>query len=282
MSKGTIELHQRCSVEQALAAFVGQPRLYCDGQYAVLDEAVLCLFTVGADRPGPHQPAPSAGIRKTAPASVAGHGDWLPEPVREVYDHSGDEVKQIRRHHVFVRAVDEEDYCYAGEAHLGSYGGSYGTDDSPPDVEADFSLQHRLPLEQWLRCGGYTGWLVTLEDAEGDHVEIGDEEAFDELLAELATREASHMSMTRYEEDSLSIYTNAACAWLMYLREPDDSGLCLDDPARGDADEHFCCDCGIDLEFPARQTVSRERAMGIARHYFRTGGLPADEDWVEC
>jgi hypothetical protein len=87
--------------------------------------------------------------------------------------------------------------------------------------------------------------------------------------------------MTRYEEDSLTIYTNPSRAWLVYQREPDDSGLYLDDPTFGVGQEHFQCLCGISLDFPARQTVSHAQAAEIARHFFAHGKLPTSRGWYE-
>jgi len=88
--------------------------------------------------------------------------------------------------------------------------------------------------------------------------------------------------MTRYEEDSLTIYTNPSRAWPGYLRGPNDSGLYLDDPALGVNLEHFQCGCGISLDFPASQTVSHAQAAEIARHFFAHGELPASRGWFEA
>jgi hypothetical protein len=41
----------------------------------------------------------------------------------------------------------------------------------------------------------------------------------------LNRQEFAHLQMTRYEEDSLTIHTNARRGWLMYLRFPADNGL---------------------------------------------------------
>jgi hypothetical protein len=55
----------------------------------------------------------------------------------------------------------------------------------------------------------------------------------------------------------------------------------LNDPSIGDHEEHFECDCGISLDFPASQTVSRSQAADIAGHFFSNGKLPDSVRWVE-
>ena len=74
-----------------------------------------------------------------------------------------------------------------------------------------------------------------------NHVESivaeNDQTAFDRILDELTAKDYSHLTLTRYEDDSLQIFTNPNSAWIMYLREPDDSGLYLNDPTRGDSEK---------------------------------------------
>ena len=45
-----------------------------------------------------------------------------PEKVREVWDRTGEQVRKIRDHHLFLRTPSDDQFFYAGEAHLGSYG----------------------------------------------------------------------------------------------------------------------------------------------------------------
>jgi hypothetical protein len=204
---------------------------------------------------------------------------WLPYDVREVFDRSGSSVIRRRHHHVFVRPRGNPDVIYAGEAHLGFFGvGAYGVEESSRNREAHFSLEEKLPREIWLECGGFNGWYVEVNHKE-HIVEREDSNLFNGLLAQLTNRGFSHLSMTRYEEDSLTIHTNPTRAWLMYLREPADGGLYANDPVLGDDEEYFECVCGISLEFPRCQTVSHDEAASIARHYFSTGNLPADANW---
>jgi len=139
----------------------------------------------------------------------------------------------------------------------------------------------KLPREAWLRFGGYPGWSV-----EVNHkihlVDKGDLASFERLVEELPRQEYSHLCMTRYEEDSLSVFTNLRRGWLMYLRYPSDSGVYTRDLAySGDpkAEEVFRCTCGIGLEFPAGQTLPRELAVQAANEFFQTGELPRRVHW---
>jgi hypothetical protein len=101
-------------------------------------------------------------------------------------------------------------------------------------------------------------------------------------MARFARRKYAHAMLTRYEEDSLHLYINPRCAWLMYLREPGDSGLYLRgrDAARVRM-EKFRCDCGIELEFPPHQTLPIAEGIELLRRYFRDGTLPRDREWDE-
>src|SRR5690606_6459426 len=125
-----------------------------------------------------------------------------------------------------------------------------------------FSLKKKLPREIWLECGGYNGWHV--EANHRDQVLHQQEvDKFDKILAQLGGQDYSHLYMTRYEQDSLTIHTNPTRAWLMYLREPADAGLYVSDPQLGDDEEYFECVCGISLEFPRNQTVLHFEAASI-------------------
>ncbi|GMU39102.1 MAG: hypothetical protein AMXMBFR22_32930 [Phycisphaerae bacterium] len=179
----------------------------------------------------------------------------------------------MREHHVFLGDGASKAFFYAGAAHLGSYGA---------DHTADFELEHALPRPVWLRFGGYAGWRLELEH---EHVDLapGDESSLAAQLATFAAQAFSHVSLTRYEEDSLHVFKNERCAWLMYLREPSDGGLYLSRKvATGNArPEHFRCDCGIDLEADAEQTITVPEALDVVRLFFRRGALPSDYEWTE-
>jgi hypothetical protein len=204
----------------------------------------------------------------------------LPEKVREVWDRSGKQVRKLRNHHLFLRTPTDDLFFYAGEAHLGSYGnapvgrGRYG-------LAANFSLSQKLPRDIWLKLGGYPGWLVEVNH-EGHRVAVDDHRAFEQLVAKLTGQEFSRLCMTRYEEDSLTVHTNATRGWLMYLQFPADGGVYTRDMAytgSPESEEVFQCACGIDLEFPTAQTIPRELAVQCALEFFRTGQLPGCVPW---
>ena len=92
------------------------------------------------------------------------------------------------------------------------------------------------------------------------------------------------MRMTRFEEDALDVHINARRGWLLYQRDPADYSVCGRDPAEpglGQDDELFRCGCcGIVLNCPADQTVSRELAIRVAEHFFAVGELPRTLSWL--
>lgn len=265
-------LHQLYSFDEAITAFGNDvlPEFYCHNDFVVLPNAVICLVTIGD---------PVAESALSSPSSVewkrADYRKWLPEMVTAVVDRDQFKVRKIKDHHIFLRMPDDSSYFYAGPAHLGSFGGQ--------NYSANFYLDSKLPRETWLRYGGYSGWLL-----EANHVihrvPIGDLGEFRRITNDLPHQEFSHLSLTRYEEDSLSLYLNRHRGWLMYLREPADSGLYTHDVAYSGvptSEEVFRCGCGIDLEFPARNTLPRNRAMEIAEEFFVTSELPRSVPWGE-
>jgi Immunity protein Imm1 len=265
-------LHNLYTVDEAIAAFGNETLLefFCHNDFIVLPRAVICLVTIGDPATGPFLPSPSSVIWKRPDYRV-----WLPGQVTEVWDRSQSKVKKLKGHHIFLRLPEDECYFYAGPAHLGSYGGQ--------DYSACFSLDHKLSRETWLRYGGYPGWLV-----EADHVthrvEKGNLTEFRRIAEQLRWQEFGHLSLTRYEEDSLTLHTNKGRGWLMYLREPADGGLYTHDVEyTGDpnAEEIFRCVCGIDLEFSALKTLPRDRAIKVAEEFFVTGELPRSIPWAE-
>jgi hypothetical protein len=237
----------------------------------VLPSVVLCFVTVGPSASKSHLDSPSQVVWMPERQPTRTDQYCLPETVCEVYDRSGGPIRKIREHHIFVRPQAKELFFYAGDAHLGSYGRS----------QAVFSLAHKLPRDMWLTLGGYPGWLVDVNHTSR-RVRAGDLPAFEQLIVEKPGQEFSHFSMTRYEEDSLTVHTNATRGWLMYLRTPCDSGVYSRDAnysGPADAEEVFRCGCGIDLEFKATQTLPREQARRAAIEFFQTGVLPACVPW---
>jgi hypothetical protein len=254
--------------------------LFCDGQFVVLPSVVLCFVTVGNTPDVSHVSAPSEVVWRPKPDPVPSTKEWLPEKVREVFDRSGQQVRRIRNHHIFLRTPADSDFVYAGEAHLGSYGGAPITN-GVAGLAADFSLNHRLPREVWLHMGGYPGWLVEVNDDETHRIAEGDIPEFRRLVNKLFSQEFSHMCMTRYE-DSLTVHTNARRGWLMYLRSS--GNICLSARDRNydgppESEEMFQCVCGIGLEFPTKQTLPPELAGRAAVELFETGQLPGCVDW---
>jgi hypothetical protein len=100
-------------------------------------------------------------------------------------------------------------------------------------------------------------------------------------LDEFARRPYSHIVLTRYEGDALHVYKNERRAWLMYLRDPADSGLYIQPavPATAGSVEHFRCACGIDLEFSAAMCLPIGEAVAVVRAFFADGELPSKWTW---
>jgi hypothetical protein len=268
-------LHQWYTADEAVAVFGGDAAAdaLCDGQFIVLPKVVLCLATLGRATDEPHVPCPScfAWRLRRLDYEPSEEVPWLPEAVREVWDRNQKRVRKLRDHHIFLRTPSDERFFYAGPAHLGSYGHAPGRDAT--GVSANFSLSEKLPRKEWLQFGGYPGWLVEVNH-HSYRIAGDDPAAFERLVKRLPRRKFSHLCLTRYEEDSLTVHTNARRGWLMYLRYPADGGVYTRDLGySGDpeAEEVFQCVCGIDLEFPANQTLPRELAMRAAVEFFQTG-----------
>ena len=271
------KLHHWYSIEKAIAAFEGASECewFCEDQFAVLPKAVICFGVIGQPLGESHVSSPSRFIwrPRRLDYELSDELPWLPTKVREVYDRSRNPTQKIRQHHIFLRTPTDVQFLYAGLAHLGSYGSSPGSD--VKQLTADFSLNVRLPRDAWLKFGGYPGWLVELNHNE-HHVDVGNTPEFDRLIRMLPNHEFSHLTLTRYEEDSLTIHTNKHRGWLMYLREPGDAGVYTRDTeyhGSADAQEVFRCGCGIELEFGAAQTLPRELAMQATVEFFQTGEL---------
>lgn len=271
----SLVIHTAVSIEEAVAAFapVRPPARFLDDAFFVLDRAVLCFFTI----------APCTGAQLMSPRHLrwspaggpvrGGDQAWWPRPVVDVYDRSGPKFKRLRDHHIFLRSPDDDKHLYSGAAHLAGYAA---------DRTADFELSEVLPRPIWLRFGGYEGWRVEVAHQERD-VAVGDEAALNAQLEAFAARPFSHLALTRYENDILHLYKNERRAWLMYLREPDDSGLYVSAPRESTAiaSEAFHCDCGIDLTAPAEQTLDLAQALEVVRFLFRSGSLPRDVAWTD-
>ena len=264
------QLHERLSLDEAVAEFggAGDAEFCCDRQFVILPEVVVCAFTID----GTELASPSAVVWKPGRLNYEPDDQfpWLPRRVR------GEENPSKRKaHHMLLRLPSDERFLYAGEAHLGSYG------DAPGGPAATFFLGSKLPRNEWLALGGYAGWLIEANHRK-HYLNEGDVQGFDSALSEVRIGEFSHLLMTRYEEDSLTVHTNASRGWLMYLRTPDDGGLYADsEVADSSARELFRCGCGVSLDFETRNTVARDVALAAAREFFVSGQLPQSVRWME-
>jgi hypothetical protein len=265
-------LHQRYTIADAIAAFEpAAAEFLCGRQFIILDNAVLCMATVGDPATQPHVSSASRVVWKSDRI-----GDMPRDQRWDLHDKITDAWvpnRQVRKeHHVFLRLPAEKRFLYAGKAHLGSWSA----------VEANFTLNQKLPREEWLRLGGYTGWLIDV-DHRSDRVDKGDLATFRGLASETAGLEFSHLSMTRFEEDVLTVFTNARRAWLMYQLDPADcfySGCDPDFAGDRQAEELFHCVCGIRMDCSADHAVPRDMAMRISEEFFSTGELPRTLRWL--
>jgi len=145
-------LHQRYTYDQAVDAFqeAGPPAYFCDGQFVVFSNAILCMTTVGTLPTESRFLSASRVEWKPQRLDYAPLDKipWFPEPVRETY--SVDRKKHLKNHHIFARLQGEETFLYAGVAHLFTYG-PIGAMYTP---SACFSLAANLTRSAWLAVGG--------------------------------------------------------------------------------------------------------------------------------
>jgi hypothetical protein len=275
------ELHEWFARDIAVKSFdaSGKAESLCDGDIVVLPKHVLFFITVGDRSTYSHVPFPTSICWRPKRLDYA-PGDkfpWLPDAAHEVWGPKGEQLKE---HHLFLRQPTDEQYFYAGPAHLGC-AIPPNANDKTGDWGAYFTPDHRLPKDAWLHLGGFGGWLVEVNHKE-HFVDLGDLKTIQNLLRELPTNEFGHIHITRYEGDSLTLHTNARRGWLMYQRDRSDSGQYTRDPDyTGDpnVEEVFLCDCGIDLEFAAVNTLPRDRAIEVVEEFFTTGELPRSVAW---
>ena len=275
-------LHQKYTIDEAVAVFepAGTAEFLCDHQFVVLTKVVLCMATVGDPATQAHVSSPSSVVWKPGRADYAPADElpWLPDKIREVW---GPDRQRIREHYVFLRLPGDARFLFAGGAHLGRYAGP-GNGGVPSNREANFTLYEKLPRNEWVRLGGYPGWMVEVNH-RSERVDKGDLATFRRLAAEIADLKFSHLRMTRFEEDSLTLFTNAYCGWLIYQRDPTDFGASGCDPTftgSGRSKELFRCVCGIELDISTDHTLPRQMAMRIAEEFFTVGELPRTVSWL--
>jgi hypothetical protein len=250
-----LPLHNIVTRDDAVASLAGgapaQPG--GDGEFVAVSGIVVAFLRLG-------------GLRFSAPSTVEwrpgsreGRPPWLLDPYQRPFP----------RYHLLIEQPGG--FFYAGEAHLGSF----ATDGS----SATFSLREPLPRDFWVRVGGYPHWLVELNH-QAHQLSPDQDQTLRALLGRLMNPPYGHLTLTRYEQDALHLFTNATRGWLMYLREPADSGLYVAGAAEEDEDEEeFRCDCGITLEFPRSRTLPARDAADLVMEFFRSGRLPESARW---
>src|SRR5699024_2116055 len=150
------------SEAEAIAAFSPDQveGTYCDGQFVVLSNAILCLATGGQPGDNAFFPTASQFIWKPRYHTPGDPSSWLPAAIRNA-DH---QQKQI---HIFVRREPSDLFYYIGIAYLGSYGFSGS------EASASFSLKTLLSHMLWIYFGGYPGLRIKINEAVYD-IEVGD------------------------------------------------------------------------------------------------------------
>jgi len=268
-----LQLHQKYTIAKAVAAFgpADAVEFLFDRQVAVVENAALCMLTIGDAATYSHLSGASRVVWKPdVPAQVPLDLRWYMHD--RMTGFLGMDRQRVKEHHVFLGLPDEKSFLYAGKAHMGSWSAA----------EAHFTLKEKLPRDEWLRLGGFPGWLIDINH-RSERVDNGDVAAFRRLSREMEGEEFSHFSMTRFEEDVLTVHTNARRGWLMYQLDPADACYSGCDPAFDggqQAEERFRCVCGIQMDCAAKGTVPRATAMSIAEEFFTTGELSRSLLWL--
>jgi hypothetical protein len=281
-----LSLYQSCTAEQAVAAF-GDPadaELLCDRQFAVLPRATLCFATMGDPDTGTKLLTPSKVAWK--PARLDYHPDdprpWLPERLTVCVERDG---AWLPLHHMFLRAPGDQEFIYAGIAHLPMFGEI--PENGRIQHSAHFFLDAKLPRELWLRLGGYADWLVCFNNTTRRFAD-DDVAGFEQLLAGVPTTPGNwEVTLTGYEEQRLAIQFSDKRARLSYRplhwpkRLGDEEGVEAWDPDCPEPRrrEFFGKDGEIDVVYAAVRTVPRELAVRAAVEHFRTGRLPECVRW---
>lgn len=280
-----MEIHTEYTRNQAIEGFQANRRLdgeFCDGEFVLLQDIILCFFTIeyvvnnpkNDDKNRLDSPTYFIWHPKRMDYAPNERWTWFPYKAREIYNE--ERTKKEKTHHLFLRNQADEKYLYAGEAHLGSYGG-WGE-----KCDARFTLKNKLPRENWDKFGGYKAWCIDTNH-QIYFMDKSEVNSFDNLFNKLQKQESFHFSITRYEEDSLHLHTNNKRSWLMYLREPGDCGLYIEDQKITGKDkiELFECSCSISMEFPKSQTVTRKQGIEIVRDFYLNGELSSEHVWIE-
>ena len=174
-------------------------------------------------------------------------------------------------------ATDEAGaFLYVGAGWLVSYGFS----GSASLGEAHVDLHHKLPEDIWLRFGGYEGWSLTVDGEERRGLPADD---VLELVTAAVAKGTGELWLTRYEEDSLSLLVEPRRAFVMYLAFDGDSGVTARDPrmAGSPGKASFTLSNGPVDEFDYEETLPKDDAIPVIRHFLSTGELPPWIAWIE-
>jgi hypothetical protein len=167
-------------------------------------------------------------------------------------------------------------FMYVGAGWLVSYGFS----GSASLGEADVDLHHKLPEDIWRRFGGYEGWSLTVDEEERRGLSADDVLG---LVTAAVAKGAGELWLTRYEEDSLTLLLEARRAFVMYLALDGDSGVTAHDARMAGSPDtaSFTLSNGQVDEFSFEETLPKDDALAIVRHFVSSGGLAPWIEWVE-
>ncbi len=280
-----LQLFSYVTTHEARAAFTNQQpcRSYCDDQFIKCGDAVLFYARLKRSPGGTHFLSSDHLIWR--PERDDYHADeewpWLPSAVIPQFDNSSEYSKP--RLYMFASTSEFADrWLYCGEVHLSSYGHADGKAQTLCGVEARFLLKAgRIPLPKWTELGGFPAWRVR---ARGKTIDLDTQETrqFQKIISGLPTDQTTHIEITRWQGDCLSVNLNASRGFPMYLPDPVDSGLYVFSPEEDcEKDENFNCNCcGLSLEIPRCATLPRDQALDVMLELFQTGAAPMSGDQV--
>ncbi|MDV4168216.1 hypothetical protein [Rhodovulum sp. FJ3] len=272
------ELFEKMTREEAIDAFRGwrRPVSYCGDQFVVCGQSILFFASPSGTK---------KGVRLLSPDNLEWWPDepeeylgekvrWFPEAVQPKYNLR--RKTWVRRCYLFLRQADQWIFCGPVHQAYHQYVGAGRFDD---DSHVGYHLAARLPYDTWVALGGYPAWKAKIAGTE-QLLELTDSASLDEALEALPIGE-THLELTRWQGDTLSVFLNQDRGLPMYLSDPGDSGTYV----LGDEDEKLemfsCPCCGIELEFTREYTVPRNIAVDLFRAFFANGTAPADGDeWI--
>jgi hypothetical protein len=254
----------------AIVSLAGKPaREACGGQLIIGRDRLVWL----AAPPEGSFPAPSRfrWIARRLYREANDDFGFLPAEVR---DRAAPTKQGID---IFFAPEEPSTFVYVGDGSLVTYGFS----DSASHGEADVDLNHKLPEEIWLCFGGYKGWSLTVDGEEQRGLSA------DEVLGMVSSavaKGAGELSLTRYEEDSLTLLIEPRRAFVMYLAFDGDSGVTAQDPRMAGSPDtaSFTLSNGQVDEFSFEETLPKDDALSVVQHFVSSGGLAPWVAWVEA